>query len=128
MTLIEVLISLTILLIGITSMISVLSNATNIYLNQKDDIIAMMIAQSVMENLLYHYPDHEDLDRGRTHGPIYFNAEGLETLDDYYFRSTWILEDHESIDGLASMTVDVSWSGALQHHRVTSLLTLRPVQ
>ena len=109
-------------------MVSVINSATRVYGNQKDDLIAIRIAQSTMEQVLAYYPDHEDLARDTTHGPLHFDGKGEASAELAYFQASWTVEDHGSIDGLASLTVEVAWLDEASRPRATSLTTLRSVQ
>ena len=108
-TLIEVIMAMTVLMIGIASISSIINNMTRKNFFSQRHTQAVIMAQNRIEALLNAGYDHDDLDEGlyeNAMNPI--NATG-DTTGIYY--QYWEIEDLNPIPRSKKITSWVQWEG-----------------
>lgn len=105
--LIEVMISASILAIGMSGIISLYSNLQDNYKHQRLLAQALHIAEATMEDLLVRYADDADLVAGAHTGPSYaINGKPGGT----FFATSWAVADGVPFAGTRQITLTVTWT------------------
>lgn len=120
-SLIEVLTSSTVLLLGLAGTVSGIASAMDMYRHQRHMTQAMQICEGLMEELLLRYPSSDDLDEGVHTGPQ-FNDSGSRVDSDGLYQSSWTVTGDKPIHGIKEIVVTVTWTNGL---RPVSLVTYR---
>jgi prepilin-type N-terminal cleavage/methylation domain-containing protein len=123
-TLIEVMISSAILLIGISGVVLGLRSAQDTAAHQRLVTQAIHSAESVMEDLLLRNTGHNELETG-THGPRWFDSKGIETSSTSTFEVRWNVQGAVPFEGMKRVTVTARWQEG-DRERSFSITTDRP--
>ena len=124
MALVETLVSMSILLIGMTLVFAASRTYIEFQTNQEHVTAAMALAQGQLENLLLRYPDDPDLTTG-AHGPVFFDALGIPGDTDSEYEVRWQVSQHAILDGLREVSVTVGWEERVAGQRYLSLASVR---
>lgn len=108
-TLIEVMISSSILLIGLAAVVSGMAAYTKVQEHQRHMTQAIHIAESAMEEIILAYPSDDDLLVGG-HGPIHYDSLGHEVAGSGTYQVTWAVADASPIPGIKRVDVTVTWN------------------
>ena len=118
----EVLISGTMLLLGLAGVVSFAAQADGSAAHQRHITIAAHVAEMQMEKLVLLFPDDARLANGPHTGPRYDDVGNPAATGRY--QTTWQVETATPIAGARSVVVTVTWSEATGT-RTTSLKTIR---
>jgi prepilin-type N-terminal cleavage/methylation domain-containing protein len=121
-TLLEVMISGTIFLIGFAGTLLGVTAAMDLYGQHRRSTIAIQLAEATMEELLFTLQGTPAL-RAGTHAGSDFTKEGKPTNTDVFFESSWTVTPETPISGMKAIEVKVTWPGA---SRPVFLRTYRP--
>jgi Tfp pilus assembly protein PilV len=118
----EVLISGTMLVLGLAAVLSFASSTSGVAAHQRHITQGAHIAELQMEKLLLLPPDHTRLTNGVHVGPRYDDVGTPSASGDYH--TTWSVAVDAAIPGTRTMTVTVTWTEATGT-RSTTLTTIR---
>jgi prepilin-type N-terminal cleavage/methylation domain-containing protein len=107
-SLIEVVVSSTLLLIGLAGTMSALSSYQKGVEHQRHLTQGIHIAESTMEQILLATPTDPMLAAG-THGPRSFNDVGHLVASGGKYNAYWIVTPNEPIGGMRKLDVRVEW-------------------
>jgi Tfp pilus assembly protein PilV len=105
----EVLISGTMLLIGLTSLASFQSNAQQMVARERNLMIATHVAEQTMERLLVMFPEDPLLADGEHTGQRYDKA-GDVVASGGLFATSWQVDAGDPVAGARRVTVTVTWA------------------
>lgn len=118
-TLIEVMISGSILLIGLAGMITALTANLHLQEHSRHMTAAIHIGEGVMEELVLLYPTDADLSAG-AHGPRYFSRTGTElSSTPAPYQVNWTVTEGDPIAGIRRIGVTVSWTESIGDRSVS---------
>ncbi len=118
----EVLISGTMLLLGLAGVVSFAAQANGSAAHQRHITIAAHVAEMQMEKLVLLFPDDARLSNGAHTGPRYDDIGNPEATGRY--RTSWLVATGNPIAGARSVVVTVTWNEATGTH-TTTLKTIR---
>lgn len=118
----EVLISGTMLVLGLAAVVSFASSTSGIAAHQRHITIGAHVAELQMEKLLLLPPDDARLTSGGHTGPRYDDVGTPAALGDYH--TTWSVAVDAPIAGTRTITVTVTWTEQ-GTSRTTTLTTIR---
>lgn len=121
-TLLEVMISGSIFLIGFAGTMLGVSAAMDLYGQHRRSTIAIQLAEANLEELLFKLQGTPVLSPGDHTGYTY-TKEGLRTNTEAFFQSAWTITPEQPISGMRAIEVKVTWPGA---SRPVRLRTFRP--
>jgi len=124
LSLLEVLIALTILLVGVTVGVMGTRAATRTFSHQKHLTEAMSLCEARLEDFLLLYPDSADLQVG-AHGPEHYNRQGHETGSADVYSLTWNVTSHATLAEMVNIKVQVTWNDDKGLSRFIFLETMR---
>lgn len=106
-TLLEVMISGGLLLIGLSASLGLVTSLTELKEHQRHMTQVMAIAEATIEELLLAPSTDDDLLAG-DHGPRYFDSMGLEASFGMY-EAKWKVTGAKPIAGIRQVDVTVRW-------------------
>lgn len=121
-TLLEVMISGTIFLVGFAGTLLGVTTALDLYGQHRRSTIAIQLAEATMEELLLTLQGTPVLSAGE-HDGTDFTKEGTPTNTDVFFHSSWTVTPETPISGMKAIEVKITWPGA---SRPVLLRTYRP--
>jgi prepilin-type N-terminal cleavage/methylation domain-containing protein len=105
--LIEVMISASILAVGMSGILTLYSSLMDNYVHQRLLAQSLHIAEATMENLLVRYADDTALSAGAHTGPAY--SVGGQP-GGTFFATSWIATDAVPFAGAREIVITVTWS------------------
>lgn len=105
--LLEVLISGTMLVIGLAAAAQFVSNSSSVQTHERHRVTAVHVAEQTMERLLVLFPDHADL-AGGVHTGSTFNDLGEPGAGPYQVQ--WTVSAGDPMPGVRRVVVEVRWT------------------
>lgn len=121
-SLIEVVLSGAILLVGLAGTLSGLSTALSVYENDRRRTMALSLCEGQLEQLLLRFRTSSDLEQGLHPGPDFDAAGRPVAAGSGAYQSSWTVTPNVPITGMRRVEVSVTWPGAT---RPTTLATFR---
>lgn len=123
-SLLEVMLSGTIFLLGFAGTLSAITTALSLYGQQRRSTHGIQVAESLMEELLMKYPSAADLSPGTHAGPAY-DREGRSLAATAptsagYYQSEWQVTAERPLAGMRELRLRVTWPGALRPIEIVS--------
>jgi hypothetical protein len=110
-TLLETMVSGTLLLLGLAGVMSAIVAYQKMAVNNKHQTQGIHIAESVMEEILLAYPNDTNLAAG-LHGPVEFDEFGHEVSTAGRYLAYWDVVPSDPVVGIRKLTVRVDWLDA----------------
>lgn len=108
LSLVEVMISLSILLTALTMFLSASTSTQRLYQHQRRLTQAISIADHVTEELLLRDASDPDLDEG-THA-AQFSEKGFAVTSGGFYAVTWTVSSYPDVAGIRRVELSVAWS------------------
>jgi type II secretory pathway pseudopilin PulG len=126
--LLEVMVSATLIIIGITAVASTLDQISRIYQHQKLITTAVHLAEGTLEELLGRSASDPEL--SPTPGsypivPVQYDMEGHLVAAGGFFRVTWLVVDRTPIPETRTVVVTVRWIEEAVHDKSFQLRGVR---
>jgi Tfp pilus assembly protein PilV len=139
-SLMEVVASSTIMIVGLTGVVAATGTAINIFDKNIHITSGLHLSEQVLEGLLLRYPGHEHLSIGNT--KFCFDREGHPLTDGagnpdctssaVLFTTEWDVSTYTSspsnpkpVQGLIQIDLKTSWTGRFGEQRVDRIVTVR---
>lgn len=120
-SLMEAMISGSILLLGLAGVLTGLGSMNTQYKHQRHMTQALQIAESTMESLLVRGKESDDLDEGEHQGQD-FDQAGTPLAGEGFFHSAWTVAPAgiAGVPGIRVVTVTISWENQLRPVTLTT--------